>query len=368
MTPPIGRLLAGLVPLVQAELAAQQLVPYRSVTEAILIAADSARPSRYDSLSAVPRAAVAQMTANLAPRVFEAFTSLRERIGDPVSPQSDLDTDELLRAAFDGEEVEQDLSPNRFRNLDIRGIEGYDIELFGFDPLSARGFHIDDEERILGRMIRRLRFGGVLADWGGGAGVFAYEARRLRPDLRVFVNDLHTLTEILNHSQLPPEIDRAGLEAGITRLTGDALSVELPQGKKADLFVSCLLAPYVPDPLRLIAHMYNQVRAGGILVTTVPSKIFDASRRNLSGDFVLSQLLEDLRHQGIEAAAPGKDRTLVVRRPDDRPLEVAATHIRSRLTEFTLQWGPEPKTIQQYLSHYRPAETPARRWLALAGY
>ncbi|HEX5037562.1 MAG TPA: hypothetical protein VFX30_10425, partial [bacterium] len=68
-----------------------------------------------------------------------------------------------------------------FDGVNARGIVQYDRELFGRDLLETLAGGVKPEQTRLWRILKNLPKGAVVADWGGGTGVFAYELKRLRP-------------------------------------------------------------------------------------------------------------------------------------------------------------------------------------------
>lgn len=245
-----------------------------------------------------------------------------------------------------------------FHSCNARGIAKYDHDTFGKDPLSLVGGGLQPSETLLWKMIGRLPQGAHLADWGSGAGLFGHEVKALRPDLKITSVDLYSPEAILGTHLNPPATPET-LRSEMTFLTGDASEVSLAREDRADFLLSVFLMSWVPDPLKFFAHMYNQVKPGGMMLATIHMETYDIDRP--FGERMIGRALaEDLKAQGVAVELATDDRTIAVRRPDERELSVAASLQGSSYEEIAHALG----FISLYYNFYRRAAS-GPRWVAL---
>lgn len=260
-----------------------------------------------------------------------------------------------------------------FAAINILGIAGYNDRLFHAAIAQRLGATLLAAETTLGRMVLRLPANAVVADFGGGAGVFAAEIKALRSDLDVYVNDLET-PETIVAANPQAHLDAATLRRSATYPTGDAMMTCLPGGEKADLLVANSLSQYVSDPLALIAHLYAQLTIGGYLVMSLNSAIFAADRAQRQERGAMGkEIAAELKAAGVPALWTGD--TLIIRRPDQRALRVVATLYAANITAVNLQplwaqaagYAATVAVIDKYQVIYRPATGAGARWLGLVG-
>jgi SAM-dependent methyltransferase len=253
-----------------------------------------------------------------------------------------------------------------FDGVNTRGIVQYDRELFGRDLLETLAGGVKPEQTRLWRILKNLPKGAVVADWGGGMGVFAYELKRLRPDVTVYVVDRHPPAEALENSLAlannPASPEARSVLSAIQPVIGDGETVTLPNGRRADAIFSVHLSPYVGDALGLAAHLYNQLKPGGLLITTISAHLFDASETWLQWHKIHQETARDLSGFGLETLSAQEGRTLAVRRRDDRRL-VRSARLRGSFdhVDFIPHFGRR----NSRLGLYEAAERPIGRWLAL---
>lgn len=257
--------------------------------------------------------------------------------------------------------------PQFFFGLNSRGIEGYERHLFGFDPLSSHGFHLQPTELPFDRFLESIPRGGVVADWGAGAGIFATELKETRPDLTLYTVDQFSPQEVLSHILPGPAGDgvRDDIEKYLNVLVGDALEITLPRSVRADAIISVALSPYVRDPLRLVAHLYNQLKPGGLLVMTLTQFMHDASKRYDQEQNVVLDVTAELFEQGVRYSFARGQKTLILQRADERELKITAECVASLYEPFELNLGTRIAELEHCLSFYRPANLSAKRWIAL---
>lgn len=266
-----------------------------------------------------------------------------------------------------------DNPPAAFANVNILGIDGYNRRLFGVSAAQRLGVVLRPEETTLGKILMRLPAGAIVADYGGGAGVFAAEIKALRPDLDVYVNDLET-PETIVAANPQAHLDAATLRRSATYLTGDAMTTCLPGGKKAGLLVANSLSQYLQDPLALIRHLYDQLAIGGSLVMSLNPAIFDADRAQRQEiGYLGREIAAELQVAGVRALWTGD--TLIMRRSDRRALRVVATPYAANITAVNLAplwaeaigYAATVAVIDKYEVIYRPATARGPRWLGLVG-
>jgi SAM-dependent methyltransferase len=235
----------------------------------------------------------------------------------------------------------------RFGKSNLRGIVDYDRDAFGNDSLGIVSAGLKPNETLLWKMINRLPRGAHLADWGSGAGIFGHQVKAIRPDLRVTSVDLFPPEEILDRHAARP-VTTETLRSEMSFLTGNAVDVSLDPNNRADFLNSVFLLPWVPDPLRFFAHMYNQLKPGGVMLATVHMETYDVDRP--FGERMIGQALaDDLKSQGVQAELSPNGRTIAVRRPDERTLSVAASLESSSYEELQHVFG----FLSLYYNFYR---------------
>ncbi len=312
-------------------------------------------------------------------------THFPEVSGREVLAPNFLSSDKAMRA-------EDIFRPDMFDKVNSRGLVACSEHLFEREPAHKFGVAIQPEDTTLWRMIGRLPQGAVVADWGGGIGIAALLAKLMRPDLEVYVNDLHApevlmahamalaatraeLSQITRYTVGDPDValDRNGrlqhafefpltaaqLHSKLHYLTGDAGRIRLPEGKQANLMISASLSPYVPNPLGLFLHMYDQLAPGGIVASTVTTEILNASQDWTTDKSVISEFSAELARQGIPVEMTPNKMTLVVQRPDASRLRLTAEFLESSLGSVRLPMSP---FMNRYTSFYRPNEG-QRRWV-----
>jgi SAM-dependent methyltransferase len=243
---------------------------------------------------------------------------------------------------------------------DLRGIRDYDQDLFPGDFLFRVGVKTRSEDTILGRMAARLPQGAVVADWGSGGGLFGWEVKQMRPDLEVFSVDRDTPEFVLSH-HYQPTVSAEALRGSQTFLTGDAFEMNLPKDRLADLLVQVHLLNWVGDPLGLLAHQYNQLKPGGVMVSMVLSQSHDVTRAWRDSNTVMPGFLEDLARLGIETESVAGSRTIAVRRKDARQMVVAADRVASVRQDVVSAFAAVPI----HFSFYHPASAGPGRWVTL---
>ncbi|OGQ58452.1 MAG: hypothetical protein A3I75_07385 [Deltaproteobacteria bacterium RIFCSPLOWO2_02_FULL_50_16] len=259
-------------------------------------------------------------------------------------------------------------TPASFTYVDNRGFEQYNEDLFGPDPLTRASIHPPWEETVLGRLVRRLPRGALVADWGGGFGAFAVDVKKWRPDLDLYVNDLfpperhlqfvspETHRFLWNHPETPePQHD-------IHYLIGDGLHISLP--RPAHMIVSVEMNQYISNPLALLVHLYNQLHPGGLLVTSMTDQIRDTSRSWYSQESILREVYEDLSRYRIPHTHTQNGHTLVLQRLDSRPMELKGELLEAHLRQPTPL--PGIRAPSHYLTFYEPHPEPnPGRWIGL---
>jgi len=268
-----------------------------------------------------------------------------------------------LREAFtqadEALSLQEQFPVSRFGKSNLRGVKDYDQDLFGKDLLDRLGANLKKEETILWRMIQRLPGSAHLADWGSGAGIFGHEVKQSRPDLKITSVDLFSPEDILALAAEPPA-SAGDLRREMNFLTGHAAEVSLSPDQGAECLVSVFLIPWVPHPLGLFAHMYNQVRPGGVMAATLHAEIYDADRP-WGERTVVPSIVEDLRNLGIGVETANRNRTVVLRRPDERKMAVAADLLSSTFEEIV---GPF-HALALYHSFYRKRAGTSGGWVTL---
>ncbi len=246
----------------------------------------------------------------------------------------------------------------RFGKSNLRGMADYDRDAFGREFLVRCGANLRPQDTLFHKMVGRLPRGAHLADWGSGAGIFGHEVKALRPDLNVTSVDLFPPEEILAMHHEPP-LDAAVLRSEMNFLTGNAVEVGLPEDNRADLLISVFLLPWVPDPLRFFAHMYNQLKVGGVMLATVHMETYDVDRP-FGERRIGTALADDLKSHGLQVELANDHRTIAVRRTDVREMSVAASLQSSSFEELTHAFG----VLYLYYNFYRRASSgPA--WMTL---
>jgi len=216
-------------------------------------------------------------------------------------------------------------SPDIFRYFNRRGISQYSDLLFGWDLCRLAGLALDPEETLLGRVILSLGQNAVVADWGCSAAFFGLEAKRMRPDLMIYLNDIHPLEAILSSPQDALHFSEVKKAAEFS--IGDASTVSLPKGVQADLIVSVMLTPYLEDPLSFVTHLYNQLKPGGRLYMTLPVDIYLQGDRKKDRTKVQRDFVKGLRRLELNLETVHRHLrtwTLIVQRKDRRQLELSA--------------------------------------------
>ncbi|HSA59894.1 MAG TPA: methyltransferase domain-containing protein [bacterium] len=247
----------------------------------------------------------------------------------------------------------------RFGKSNLRGMADYDRDAFGREFLVRCGAKLRPQDTLFHKMIGRLPRGAHLADWGSGAGIFGHEVKSLRPDLRVTSADLFPPEEILAAHPEPP-LAAETLRSEMNFLTGNAVEVGLPENDRADLLISVFLLPWVPDPLRFFAHMYNQLKPGGVMLATVHMETYDVDRP-FGERMIGTALADDLRAQGLEVELANSNRTIAVRRADAREMMVTAALRASSFEELTHAFG----VLYLYYNFYRRASS-GPGWMTLS--
>lgn len=246
----------------------------------------------------------------------------------------------------------------RFGKANLRGMADYDRDAFGREFLVRCGANLRPQDTLFRKMIDRLPTGAHLADWGSGAGIFGHEVKSLRPDLRVTCADLFSPEEILAAHPEPP-LTAETLRSEMDFLTGNAVEVGLPERDRADLLISVFLLPWVPDPLQFFAHMYNQLKPGGVMLATVHMETYDIDRP--FGERMIGRALaDDLISHGLQVELANGNRTLAVRRADAREMSVTASLQTPSFEELTHAFG----VLYLYYNFYRRASS-GPGWMTL---
>ncbi len=290
------------------------------------------------------------------------FLDLAGFLGRQDSPISVAPFLEFLQARLSSvEAASRDRHPGHFsaeiyRKVNTRDFREYSAVLFGEDALHWVGIDLKPGETVLGRLLQDLPRGAIVADWGGGAGMFGMTLKEWRRDLTVYVNDLHAPEDILWSDRDGGLIHRLR-DSGVHFLTGDALTMRLPDGDLADVNIAVLLTPYLPDPLRLLTHLYNQTRPRGLVAMTLTPGMNDVTIARQDTDAAVDGLMHDLWSLGIEARLLRRHRTLLLRRPDYRRLSPVARLVKS---QRVTRGRPYP-----FETFYWPEEGAKERWVAL---
>lgn len=297
-----------------------------------------------------------------APRLRQVFTAARDQESQAVKAEWDtiLSRVDFFSSAHAG--LHHPVN-NQFGVVAVRrGIRDCDAHLF--DPKNQR--RVEASPTRLEKMIRRLPHGAIMADFGGGYGMMAHEAHRLRPDLQIFVNDTSTpedwYASTARHSELPTP---ATMRAGIQYLTGDASTTSLPDGKKAALLTAVSLSQYMPDAVALTAHLYNQLAIGGVLMMTYVRGVYDVDKPCDENNRVTRDMAADLRRQGLRVHVLADGHTLAIERVDRRRMEIAATLYDAPIVNVHLVTLGDSMSVSYYNPLYRAAENPQARFVKL---
>lgn len=303
---------------------------------------------------------LADNLTDIQPYLQRPLEDLLDRFGMKMDPSVMVRRSAADEAFFESHPLAM------FDGINSRGIVQYDRELFGRDVLQTLTGELRPEQTRLWKILKDLPQGAVVADWGGGAGVFGYELRRLRPDITVYVVDRHDPADALHQStgfsRDPRQPEPRDVLSSIRPLVGDGETMTLPEGQKADLVISVHLSPYVNDALGLVAHLHNQLKPGGILITTLAGHVFDASATWLQWHKVHKEMARDFSGFGIESAVASEGRSHLLRRSDRRRLVRSARHAES----FThVDYFPMMGRRNSRLSLYEAADRPIGRWMRL---
>lgn len=214
----------------------------------------------------------------------------------------------------------------------IRNIAEYDRFLFGSDPLDTyTGITIPNSETRLGRLIKSLHHDPVIADFGGGVGIFGMEVKQLRRDAQVFVVENKDL-ETLHHGSSPQIHRRYGkvisldeIQRHVHFIEGEPHETKIP-AKGVDLIISTTVAPHIDNPLAYIAHLYNQLNPQGILVMQTNPNVYDLLKPWNEDPGLQDRLIDylvDQRAAVVDTRFDGHP-VLVLRRQDNRKLKINA--------------------------------------------
>ncbi|EKD41583.1 MAG: hypothetical protein ACD_73C00644G0003 [uncultured bacterium] len=245
--------------------------------------------------------------------------------------------------------------PSMFLNVNVRGLKDYEDHFFGKAFLGYEW-----EKSRLKALLDHIPNGAVVADWGGGKGVFAHELLGKRPDMNFHVVDLFSPEEIEDENGMGPlSAQELRQHQNISFTTADAATATLPEGQKADVIFSASLSPYLKDPLRLLAHMYNQLKVGGLLLTTIPSNMVDFTKDWQRARTITEQLAHNLRKMGVAVSTFNGGKTIAIERRDDREMNVLAKLRHAFLEHFS--------GINFDIAHYESVYEPhLGQWAELA--
>jgi len=299
---------------------------------------------------------LAERSLEVQPYLIDPLDALFRHFGLRLDPEAIVQRCQSDMAFFDSHPLPM------FDGINQRGIVDYDRELFGRDRMQTFLGELRPEMTRLWKILENLPRGAVVADWGGGAGIFGYELKKRRPDITMYVIDRHDPADALHSSMDSKSPDPRDVLSSIHPLIGNGEKMTLPGGQKADLVLSVHMSPYVNDALGLVAHLHNQLKPGGLLITTLAGHLFDTSATWLQWHKVHREVSQDLSGFGLQTRMTQEGRSHVIRRRDERILRRSARQVGSYSHVDIL---PMIGRRHSRLSLYEPVNRPIGRWLSL---